>query len=471
MPAVKMVAKSPITCKRNGKYPRVSHKSNRICNKVCKRSCLMVGVTNEVENLDLSSQISCNDGFFVNKDSSKEGDNEEHQMPSNIDAYEGQNGLSVNGCAESVVETQDSFPVSVPAISDSDALLAYFNRPDDNLFDGVNGEEINTLPGQVDANNFSNFQTPDMLELYMDEACLDGFCFDGVNLFDDSLYYNILNDLEFFETNMIYDLPALEDTIGVANFQYVESSEEVHKQIPDSSWFNSICHQAKPVTEELDVRSCQFESGRIDYADQELLIKNFLEVSDESNLLPALVSRETSRTKRVTLVLDLDETLIHSTMTQYDSGADFTVQILLDKEYTVYVRKRPFLHEFLERVSKMFEIFIFTASKKIYAEKLLDVLDPEKKIFSHRAYRDSCIFQDGTYTKDLTVLGIDLAKVAIVDNSPQVFRLQVNNGIPIESWFDDPSDFALMSLLPFLEKLVDVDDVRPVIAEKFGNKF
>lgn len=49
-----------------------------------------------------------------------------------------------------------------------------------------------------------------------------------------------------------------------------------------------------------------------------------------------------------------------------------------------------------------------------------------------------------------------------------MFKLQVNNGIPIVSWYDDPSDSALMSLLPFLEKLVDVDDVRPIIAEKFG---
>ena len=51
-----------------------------------------------------------------------------------------------------------------------------------------------------------------------------------------------------------------------------------------------------------------------------------------------------------------------------------------------------------------------------------------------------------------------------------MFRLQVNNGIPIKSWFDDPSDSALISLLPFLESLVDADDVRPIIAEKFGNK-
>jgi len=45
----------------------------------------------------------------------------------------------------------------------------------------------------------------------------------------------------------------------------------------------------------------------------------------------------------------------------------------------------------------------------------------------------------------------------------------VNNGIPIKSWFDDPSDQALLTLLPFLETLVDADDVRPIIAKRFGS--
>lgn len=90
------------------------------------------------------------------------------------------------------------------------------------------------------------------------------------------------------------------------------------------------------------------------------------------------------------------------------------------EEHTVYVRKRPFLKSFLERVSEMFEIVIFTASESVYAGQLLDILDPEGKFFSRRVYRDSCIIINGNYTKDLTILGVDLAKCAIVDNCPQV---------------------------------------------------
>lgn len=86
----------------------------------------------------------------------------------------------------------------------------------------------------------------------------------------------------------------------------------------------------------------------------------------------------------------------------------------------MYVKQRPYLRAFLEKVSEMFHIVIFTASQSIYAKQLLDILDPEGNIFSGRAYRESCIFADGGYTKDLTVLGVDLAKIVIIDNSPQV---------------------------------------------------
>ena len=119
-------------------------------------------------------------------------------------------------------------------------------------------------------------------------------------------------------------------------------------------------------------------------------------------------------------VCHFTETLVHSTTEPCDI-ADFTFQVFFNmKDHTVYVRQRPFLQTFLERVAEMFEIIIFTASQSIYAERLLDIVDPDKKLISRRVFRESCLFSDGNYTKDLTVLGVDLAKIAIIDNSPQV---------------------------------------------------
>jgi CTD small phosphatase-like protein 2 len=90
------------------------------------------------------------------------------------------------------------------------------------------------------------------------------------------------------------------------------------------------------------------------------------------------------------------------------------------EDHTVYVRQRPHLEMFLHHVAQMFEVVVFTASESVYAEPLLDKLDPDRKLISRRFYRESCTFSNGTYTKDLTIFGVDLAKVVIVDNTPQV---------------------------------------------------
>lgn len=269
------------------------------------------------------------------------------------------------------------------------------------------------------------------------------------------------DDLSRFCFDEYMLLPFLEDSIE-SNSQHEDDSSNTHPKpviaSEESSIFVAI-HQLKEY--EYDMNSFP-EWDPLECLNPQMFIRNFLDFTE----IPQESSRET---KSVTLVLDLDETLVHSSLEQC-KDADFSFQVVSSlKEHTVYVKERPYLRAFLEKVSEMFDIVIFTASQSIYAKQLVDILDPDGKMISRRAYRDSCIFTDGSYTKDLTVLGVDLAKIVIIDNSPQVFRLQVNNGIPIKSWFDDPSDCALISLLPFLESLLHVEDVRPIIANRFGN--
>ncbi|KAJ7957565.1 CTD small phosphatase-like protein 2 [Quillaja saponaria] len=211
------------------------------------------------------------------------------------------------------------------------------------------------------------------------------------------------------------------------------------------------------------------DSEEFDDFDPYLFIQSLPDLSSVvPTYRPTLLPKQTRSCPPTTLVLDLDETLVHSSLEPCED-ADFTFPVNFNmEEHIVYVRCRPHLKDFLERVSSLFEIIIFTASQSIYAEQLLNVLDPKRKIFRHRVFRESCVFVEGNYLKDLSVLGRDLAQVIIIDNSPQAFGFQVDNGIPIESWFDDRSDQELLLLLPFLESLVRVDDVRPLIANKFN---
>jgi RNA polymerase II subunit A small phosphatase-like protein len=72
-----------------------------------------------------------------------------------------------------------------------------------------------------------------------------------------------------------------------------------------------------------------------------------------------------------TLVLDLDETLVHSSF-KFVEGADITLPIEIDGQVCmIYVLVRPHVVEFLQRMHKHFELVIFTASLSKYAEPLM----------------------------------------------------------------------------------------------------
>lgn len=169
----------------------------------------------------------------------------------------------------------------------------------------------------------------------------------------------------------------------------------------------------------------------------------------------------------ISLVLDLDETLVHCTVEPVDD-ADLVFPVVFHgMTYQVHVRLRPHLFTFLEKIKGKFEVIVFTASQQVYADELLNLIDPDGKFIQYRMFRESCLAVEGNFLKDLNVLGRDLSKSVLVDNSPHAFGYQVDNGIPIESWFDDPNDTELLKLERFLRTLHGVKDTRSVIRKTF----
>ena len=171
-----------------------------------------------------------------------------------------------------------------------------------------------------------------------------------------------------------------------------------------------------------------------------------------------------SSTKK-TLVLDLDETLVHSQFLPFSIQSDVILKIDIENQtHDIHVLIRPGVQTFLQRLSKLYEIVIFTASVSKYADPLLDILDKENYC-SFRLFREHCTLMGMTYIKDLNKLGRDLKDVIIVDNSPLSYSFNKENGIPILTWFSDKNDKELDYLLPILEFLSGVNDVRNYIKD------
>ncbi|KAJ3449771.1 ctd nuclear envelope phosphatase [Anaeramoeba flamelloides] len=177
-----------------------------------------------------------------------------------------------------------------------------------------------------------------------------------------------------------------------------------------------------------------------------------------------LIQEKLSRRNKITLVLDLDETLIHSNQIRLPGlNYDFTVSLKVKEAQTMfYVYKRPHVSEFLSQISKWFNIVIYTSSVQEYADPIIDFLDPNGYI-KDRLYRCNCEQMSRNWIKDLSCVTNNFKKCVLVDNSPLAFSRNWKNGIQIKTWFGNPLDRELVKLLTFLDALRSLKDVRHIL--------
>ena len=192
------------------------------------------------------------------------------------------------------------------------------------------------------------------------------------------------------------------------------------------------------------------------------------------------------------LLLDLDETLIHS---EFRDSSNYKYldkmkenskcynrsfsYIENDYKYYFDIYFRPFLFDFLHEIKNYFELAIFTASSKRYADTIINYIDPNNEFFKFRLYRDACIpIQKYLFIKDLRIIkDYDPMNVILMDNSLYSFINQPSNGMLIYSFYSNHKDNELMHAKNFLIKYIfPSKDVRIEIekwfhfSELFGKK-
>jgi len=180
--------------------------------------------------------------------------------------------------------------------------------------------------------------------------------------------------------------------------------------------------------------------------------------------------------KKKLLLIDLDETLIHTEFRTKENYKELDAFVKITKCYVktfsfsdencVYymdVFFRPYLKMFLDEISKYFDLAIFTAATKNYADTILDYIDPNNEYFQFRLYRDACIpIQNKLYIKDLRIIkDYDPSNVILMDNSLYSFMNQPSNGMLVNSFYTNNNDTQLINAKSFLiDHIYPCEDVR-----------
>ena len=185
---------------------------------------------------------------------------------------------------------------------------------------------------------------------------------------------------------------------------------------------------------------------------------------------PAQIKRSNSAVNDpLSIVLDLDHTLITSSVTPPDISDFIIYADGCQLKETYYVQKRPFLEKFLSSISHLGKMYIYTAAKRDYTEQILQYIDPVGKYFQKVFCREDCReIEDGKFVKNIQMIQSALTRTVIIDDDKSAFGINNTNLLRITPYYGNYKDRELEKFEQIIKRLSYMDDVRPFIAQYPG---
>ncbi|KRY66431.1 CTD small phosphatase-like protein 2 [Trichinella pseudospiralis] len=170
---------------------------------------------------------------------------------------------------------------------------------------------------------------------------------------------------------------------------------------------------------------------------------------------------QTADIPKLTVVFDLDSTLIYTTPKQMFPGQHFL------PTYKHYTAIRPYCDTVLKNLRPICNLMVFSLGRRQYVQEVVTLIDPNKEYFDKVLSRHNCTKVLNLYSKDLRQTGADLKRTVLIDDRMQSFMSQPFNGIPILPWTGEANDEELLRIEKIIMELLE--EVRLSIVQKFIN--
>ena len=293
-------------------------------------------------------------------------------------------------------------------------------------------------------------------------------CYEIVSYLD-----KILDFYKSTENNYYQDFIDLFSSISKIN------EIDIHNYFYSHLFINSSIDTPKPKKIFVKSHNKTYENYNVNTETNENKIKSpsipITKISDDLRDINALVendiklfSKQKNKEQEKNIILDYEKNRVSAPFLKNKNQKKYT--LVLDLEETlVHIKQsgecilRPGLYQFLKDIKPYYELVSFSNESKYSSEPIIDIIEEKKKFFDYNLYREHLTFIGKEFIKDLSKLGRDIKKVIIVDNISNNFKLSLENGIQILPFFGENNNDNILEelkkilILFYKEKL---DDLR-----------